>query len=89
MRFPTMCDQQRLRPACAYAQSDQSLCLWLAYSISVKLLTEHHLEFLSLKEAAQARLSLHLSKCHIVGNYMSWLNCFNFRTILRMRFEVL
>ena len=33
----------------------------------VNLLTEH-LEFLSLKEAAQARLSLHLSKCHIVGN---------------------
>ena len=33
----------------------------------VKLLTEHHLEFLSLREAAQARLSLHLSKCHIVG----------------------
>ena len=37
----------------------------------VKLLTEHHLVFLSLKEAAEARLSLHLSKCHIVGNYMS------------------
>ena len=36
----------------------------------VKLLTEHHLEFLSLKEAAQACLSLHLSKCHIVGNHM-------------------
>ena len=34
---------------CAYAQSDQSLCLSLEYSISVKLLTEHHLEFLSLK----------------------------------------
>ena len=31
----------------------------------VNLLTEHHLEFLSLKEAAQARLSLHLSKYHI------------------------
>ena len=30
--------------------------------MSVKLLTEHNLEFLSLKEAAQARLSLHLSK---------------------------
>ena len=42
--------------------------------MTVKLLTEHHLEFLSLKEAAQARLSLHLSKCHIVGNHMSWLN---------------
>ena len=29
--------------------------------MSVKLLTEHHLE------SAQARLSLYLSKCHIVG----------------------
>ena len=34
----------------------------------VKLLTEHHLEFLSLKEAAEARPSLPLSKCQIVGN---------------------
>ena len=39
-----MCDQQRLRPA-----SDQSLCWSLEYSMTVKLLTEHHLEFLSLK----------------------------------------
>ena len=36
--------------------------------MTVKLLTEHQLEFLSSKEAAQARLSLHISKCHIVGN---------------------
>ena len=37
----------------------------------VKLLTEHHLEFLSLKGgAAAARPSIHLSKCHIVGNLM-------------------
>ena len=42
----------------------------------VKLLTEHHLEFLSLKEAAEASLSLHLSKCHIVGNLMHCLICF-------------
>ena len=41
--------------------------------MSVKLLTKHHLEFLSLKVAAQARLSLHLSKCHIDGNHMSRL----------------
>ena len=41
--------------------------------MSVKLLTEHHLEFLSLKGGIQARLSLHLSKCHIVGNHMPWL----------------
>ena len=44
-----MCDQQMLRPAWAHAQSDQSLCLSLEYSISVKLLTEHHLEFLNLR----------------------------------------
>ena len=39
--------------------------------MSVKLLTEYHLDFLT--EAAQARLSLQLSKCHIVGNHMSRL----------------
>ena len=44
-----MCDQQSLRSACPYAQSDQSLYLSLEYSMTVKLLTEHHLEFLSLK----------------------------------------
>ena len=51
MRFQQcgMCDQQRLRSACAYAQSDQSLCLSLEYSMSVKLLTEYDLEVLSLK----------------------------------------
>ena len=60
-----MCDQQRLRPACAYAQSDQSLCLSLEYSLTVKLPTEHHLE------AAQACLSLHMSKTHNVGNHVT------------------
>ena len=44
-----MCDQQRLRPACACAQADQSLCLSLEYSMTLKLLTEHDLECLSLK----------------------------------------
>ena len=32
----------------AYAQSDQSLCLSSEYSMTVKLLTEHNLEFNSL-----------------------------------------
>ena len=41
--------------------------------MSVKLLTEHHLECLRLMEAVHARLSLYLSKCHIVGNHMSRL----------------
>ena len=44
-----MRDQQSLRSACTYAQSDQSLCLLLEYLTSVKLLTEHHLGFLNLK----------------------------------------
>ena len=44
-----MCDQQRLRPACTYVQSDQSICKSLVHSMTVKLLTEQHLESLSLK----------------------------------------
>ena len=43
-----MCDQQRLRPACADVQSDQSLCQSLEYFLNIMLLTEHHLEILSL-----------------------------------------
>ena len=41
----------------------------------IKLLTEHHLEFLSLKKAAEASPSLHLSKCQIVGILMPRLIC--------------
>ena len=44
-----MYGQQSLRLACAYTKSDQSLCKSLEYSMTVKLLTEHHLEFLNLK----------------------------------------
>ena len=39
----------------------------------VKILTEHYLVFLSLTGGAEARPSLHMSKCHIVGNLMHWL----------------
>ena len=48
--------------------------------MSVKLLTEQHLEFLSLKKAAE----LHLSKKHIVGNHMPRLQCkdINVRNLL-------
>ena len=44
-----MCDQQSLRSALAYAQSDQSLCSSLEYFMNIELLTEHDLEFLRLK----------------------------------------
>ena len=39
----------------------------------VKLLTEHHLEFLSLKGGCRGCPCLHLSKCQIVGNLIHWL----------------
>ena len=69
-----MCDQQRLRPACAYVQSDLSLCLSLECSMTVKLLTEKHLEFLSLKggctgsfESTFAKMP-HCWKSHVVAH---------------------
>ena len=47
IRFATM---WYVRPAKAQiSASDQSLCKSLEYFLSVKLLTEHHLELLSLK----------------------------------------
>ena len=43
--------------------------------MSVKLLTEHHLEFLGYNGGCTGSLSLHLSKYHIVGNHVSRLIC--------------
>ena len=43
--------------------------------MTVKLLTEHHFGLLSLKGAAQACLSLHVSRYHIVGKHMPQLIC--------------
>ena len=75
MRFPTM---WYVRPA--KAQTSLRIravwsepCWSIEYSMTVKLLTEHHLEFKAKTEAAQARLSLVMPKCHIVGNHMSRL----------------
>ena len=39
----------------------------------VKLLTEHHLEFLSLKRGCRGSSESSHPKCHIVGTHMSWL----------------
>ena len=65
-----MCDQQSLRSACAYAQSDQSLCLSLEYSMSVKLLTEQRLEFLSLKGSCTGA-----SESILVKMPHCWISC--------------
>ena len=37
-------------------------------------MTEHHLEFLSLTGGCTGLSESTLSKSHIVGNHMSWLN---------------
>ena len=68
-----------------YAQSDQSLCLSLEYSMSVKLLTEYHLEFLSLKggctgspEATLVKIPHCLKshdKAHVVFGFPCCLVC--------------
>ena len=72
-----MCDQQSLRSACAYAQSDQRLCKSLEYSLSVKILTEHHLGFLSLtggctgsSESTLVKMP-HCAKSHVTAHI--WL----------------
>ena len=46
----------------------------LEYSISVKLLTEHHLEFLSFKGGCTVSSESTLVKMQIVGNLMPRLN---------------
>ena len=77
MRYPTMWYVRPTKPrsACAYVQSDQSLCLSLEYSMSVKLLTEHHLECLSLtggctgsSESTFVKLP-HCWKSHVTAHF--------------------
>ena len=69
-----MCDHQSLRSACAYAQSNQSLCLSLEYSMNVKVLTEHFFEFLNLTggctgscESSLVKMP-HCLKSHVVAH---------------------
>ena len=62
MRFPTM---WYMRPAKPQISLDQSLCQLLEYSMIVKLLTEHHLEFLSLKGGCRGSSeSTHVKMSH-------------------------
>ena len=44
--------------------------------MAVKLLTEKHLEFLSLKGDCTGSSESNLSKCHVFGNHMPRLICF-------------
>ena len=75
-----MCNQQSLRSACAYVQSDRSRCLLIEYSMTVNLLTEHHLEFLSLKGGCRGSSEstlVKMSNCwrsHVVAQLWSFSN---------------
>ena len=55
----------------------RSLIIAFASRLNIPWLLSYWLNIilssLDIKEAAQACLSLHMSKCHIVGNHMSWL----------------
>ena len=62
-----MCDQQSLRSACAYAQSDRRLCLSVEYSMTIRLLTKLRLEFLSLKGGCTGS-----SECTLVNMPHCW-----------------
>ena len=75
MRFPTM---WYVRPAKSQISlRDQNLCLSLEYSMSVKLVTEHHLEFLTLKggctcasESTLVKMP-HCWKSHVTAHFMT------------------
>ena len=64
-----MCDQQRLRSACAKAQSDQSLCSLFEYSATFKQPTEHLLDFLRLKGGCTGSTESTLVKITCRGSY--------------------
>ena len=75
-----MCDQRSLRSACTHAQTDQSHCWSLEYSMGVMLLTEHHLEFLSVKagctgssESSLVKMP-HCWKSHATAHIISTVN---------------
>ena len=86
MRFPTMwyVRPQKLRPACTYAQSHQSLCLSVEYCMIVKLLTERLFDFLSLKggcigsfESTHVKMP-HCWKSHVAAHF-SYANSLSYK----------
>ena len=66
-------NQQRLRPVCAYAQSEQSLCQSFEYTMILRLLTEPHLEFLSLEVGCTGSTESIRVKMPRCWNFMSRL----------------
>ena len=76
MRFPTMWYVRPAKPQislCICAVCSEPL---LVATIFYNCLATDRTAFGAPTWAASARLSLHLSKCHIVGNHMPRLNIF-------------
>ena len=77
-----MCDQHSLRSAYAYALSDQSLCLSLEYSMTVKLLSKHNLEIISLKGGCAGASESTLVKIpHCVKSHVAARICIGICTV--------
>ena len=84
-----MCNQQSLISACAYDQSDRSHCYSLELSMTVKLLIEHHLEFLSLKGGFKGSLEStnckmqHCWKSPVAVHIMYFCYCLTYQVLYR------
>ena len=62
----------------SYAQSDQSLCLSLEYSMNIEQLTQQHLEFLSLKAGCTGSIeSIHVKMPHCLKSHVAAYMCFS------------
>ena len=76
MRFPTIWYALPTK-----AQTDQSLCWLLIYSMTVKLLTEPHLRFLSIKEGCTGLSEStlvkmpHCWKSHVAAQLSESMQC--------------
>ena len=87
-----MRDQQSLRSACACGQSDQIPCWSLENSMIVRLLTELHLEFLSLKGGCKGSSEStvfkmpHCWKSHVTA-HMSFRHTSSGNMLLSMLFS--
>ena len=82
-----MCDQQSLRSACVYAQSDQSLCLLFDYSMTVRLLTEQG--DLSLKEGCTGSSESTIVKMPYCWKSRVTAHIFKLRSFVFLIYEII
>ena len=80
-RFQTMWYVRPAKAQTSLRVSDQSICWLLEYFMNIKLLTEHHLEFLSLKggntgssESTLVKMS-HCWKSHVTSQFSITRSC--------------